>query len=165
MVNTGLRDSELCNLKWSWEYSIPELNTSVFIIPKEHSKNFMEGLVILNRIAASVFQDQRGKNPENVFSYKGRHIRRMLSSAWIKARKRADLNIARVHDLRHTFGRRLRSAGISFEDRQDLLRHKSSRITTHYSKAEIQNLIDASNLITDSDRVRPDLVMIRGNCG
>jgi len=33
----------------------------------------------------------------------------------------------RVHDLRHTFGRRLRAAGAQFEDRQDLLGHKSIR--------------------------------------
>jgi hypothetical protein len=30
------------------------------------------------------------------------------------------------------FGRRLRAAGVSFEDRQDLLGHRSGRITTHY---------------------------------
>ncbi len=30
----------------------------------------------------------------------------------------------------HTFGRRLRAAGVSYEDRQDLLGHKSGRITT-----------------------------------
>jgi len=40
-----------------------------------------------------------------------------------------------VHDLKHTFGRRLRAAGVSFEDRQDLLGHRSGRITTHYSAA------------------------------
>ena len=49
----------------------------------------------------------------------------------------------RVHDLKHTFGRRLRATGVSFEDRQDLLGHKSGRITTHYSAVELQNLIDA----------------------
>jgi integrase len=43
----------------------------------------------------------------------------------------------RVHDLKHTFGRRLRAAGVSFEDRQDLLGHRSGRITTHYSQAEL----------------------------
>jgi len=37
----------------------------------------------------------------------------------------------RVHDLRHTFGRRLRAAGVGLEDREDLLGHKSNRITTH----------------------------------
>ena len=35
-------------------------------------------------------------------------------------------------------------AGVSFEDRQDLLGHKSMRITTHYSASEFANLIAAS---------------------
>lgn len=56
--------------------------------------------------------------------------------------KKAGLTQVRVHDLRHTYGRR--SAGVSFENRQDLLGHKSKRITTHYSRAEIKNLIEAS---------------------
>jgi hypothetical protein len=53
----------------------------------------------------------------------------------------------RVHDLRHTFGHRLRAAGVSFEDRQDLLGHKSSRITTHYSSPDLIRLIDAANVL------------------
>jgi hypothetical protein len=43
----------------------------------------------------------------------------------------------RVHELKHTFGHRLRAAGASFEDRQDLLGHKNRRTTTHYSHAEL----------------------------
>ena len=38
----------------------------------------------------------------------------------------------------------LHAAGVSFEDRQDLLGHKSRRITTHYSEAELVNLIAAA---------------------
>jgi integrase len=56
----------------------------------------------------------------------------------------------RVHDMRHTFGRRLQAAGVSLEDRQALLGHKSSRMTTHYSAAEIGNLLIAANLATKS---------------
>ena len=41
----------------------------------------------------------------------------------------AGFKSVRVHDLRHTFGRRLRAAGVGLEDRQDLLGHKSSRMT------------------------------------
>ena len=57
----------------------------------------------------------------------------------------------RIHDLKHTFGRRLRAMGVSFEDRQDLLGHKSGRITTHYSRAELSNLIAAAEKVWESD--------------
>jgi integrase len=46
------------------------------------------------------------------------------------AQARAGLTPVRVHDLEHTLGRRLRAAGLSFEDRQDLVGHRSGRITT-----------------------------------
>src|SRR5256885_16143126 len=36
-------------------------------------------------------------------------------------------------------------AGVSFEDRQDLLGHRSTRVTTDYSAAELRNLVDAAN--------------------
>ena len=62
------------------------------------------------------------------------------------ARKRVGLSV-RVHDLKHTFGRRLRAAGVLSEDRQDLLGHKSRRITTHYSSAELCNLWKAANTV------------------
>ncbi len=58
----------------------------------------------------------------------------------------------RVHDIKHTFGRRLRSAGVSLEDRAGLLGHKAGRITTHYSAAEIENLINAANLACDKKK-------------
>src|SRR5580698_5832649 len=37
----------------------------------------------------------------------------------------------RAHDRRHAFRRRLSAVGMSREDRQDLLGHKSGRMTTH----------------------------------
>ena len=51
----------------------------------------------------------------------------------------------RVYDMKRTFGRRLRAANVNFEDRQDLLGHRSGRITTHYSQAELTNLIEAAD--------------------
>lgn len=85
----------------------------------------------------------------------------MLNSAWKKARLRIDLKHVRVHDLKHTYGRRLRSAGVSFEDRQDLLGHKSSRITTHYSGAEIYNLIEAANRVCERRNCGPILRLVQ----
>jgi integrase len=88
----------------------------------------------------------------------------MYGTAWKSARERAanawerahetpapeGFRRVRVHDLKHTFGRRLRAAGVSFEDRQDLLGHKSRRMTTHYSEAELANLIAAAERACDS---------------
>jgi integrase len=110
-------------------------------------KNGEHRLVILNDVARRVIEKQRGKHPKRVFTYRGRPINGMNNKAWNGARQRANLVQVRVHDLKHTFGRRLRSAGVSFEDRQDLLGHKSARITTHYSSAEILNLWKAANSV------------------
>jgi integrase len=68
---------------------------------------------------------------------------RMNNTGWKNARIRAanawtrlhgtaapdGFRRVRVHDLKHTYARRLRAAGVSFEDRQDLLGHRSRRIT------------------------------------
>ncbi len=92
----------------------------------------------------SVIEQVRGIHSEYVFTYKGNRILAMNNSGWQKARKRVGLTQVRIHDLKHTFGRRLRAANVSFEDRQDLLGHKSSRITDHYSSAELADLIEAA---------------------
>ena len=39
----------------------------------------------------------------------------MNNTAWQQARKRAGLPQVRIHDLKHTFGRRLRAVGVSYE--------------------------------------------------
>ena len=118
---------------------------------------------MLNRVALSVVEARRGVDPAFVFTYEGRPINRMLTSGWLRARKRAGLPRVRVHDLKHTFGRRLRAAGVSFEDRQDLLGHRSGRITTHYSAAELSRLIEAANRVCDGDSGQPELVVLRGS--
>jgi integrase len=155
-VNAGNREEEVCSLKWTWERRVPELETSVFVIPGHIVKNAEVRLVGLNRVARSVVEQARGMHPEYVFVRQdkdGRNvpIKKMYGTAWKNARKRAadawerthgtpapeGFRRVRVHDLKHTFGRRLRASGVSFEDRQDLLGHKSQRITTHYSEAEL----------------------------
>jgi integrase len=152
---------EVCALRWEWEVKVPELGTSVFIVPGSFVKNGDERLVVINRIAASVVEAQRGRHPTHVFAYKNQPIARMLTNAWKRARVKVGLTKVRVHDLKHTFGRRLRAAGVSFEDRQDLLGHRSARITTHYSAAELSKLIEAANRVCESDRRQPELVVLR----
>jgi hypothetical protein len=67
-----------------------------------------------------------------------------------------------VDDLKHTFGRRLHAAGVSFEDRQDLLGHKTGTVTTDYSVPELASLIEASNRVCgEGSRKTPALTLIR----
>ena len=161
-VNTGCREQEVCSLRWEWEIEVPELDTSVFLLPEERVKNGEERLVVLNRVAKSVVNSVRGENRRYVFTYADRRLRKMNNSGWQRARLKVGLSHVRVHDLKHTFGRRLRAAGVSFEDRQDLLGHRSGRITSHYSAAELGSLIEAANqVVGQGSRKSPALVMLK----
>lgn len=55
----------------------------------------------------------------------------------------------------------LRASGVSFEDRQDLLGHRSDQIITHYSGAELQNLYEASNKVYKVRQNSPTLIKVR----
>ena len=135
-LNTGCRDQEMCRLKWS------EYQDGLFVLSGERTKNGEERIVPLNSVARNLI-NSLPRDSEYVFTQNGKPFIRITGTAWKTARKKANLVQCRVHDLRHTFGRRLRSAGVGLEDREDLLGHKSNRITTHYSMAEIDNLLVA----------------------
>ena len=55
----------------------------------------------------------------------------------------------RVHDLKHTFGRRLRAANVPLETRKVLLGHRNGDITTHYSAPELEELLVAVNKVCE----------------
>jgi len=118
-VNTGCREQEICSLRWEWECWLDDAGQhSVFVIPGDWVKNGDDRLVVLNKTAKSVIEKARGNHPDYVFTYRGQPVGNINNTAWRRARNRAGLNV-RVHDLKHTFGRRLRAAGVSFEDRQE----------------------------------------------
>ena len=160
-LNTGIRDQELCNLRWSDECNVNGSDTTLFIINEERAKNTRERIVPLNSIARAIVQSRRGNKSDYVFAYKGEKLTRMTNRAWRKGRAAVGLEDVRVHDLRHTFGMRLRAVGVCFEDRQDLLGHYASRITTHYSKVEIGRLIECVELLCVNANRAPELTLTR----
>src|SRR5271170_7601109 len=186
----------LAALEWRDERGMTWLETApkIKLFPvtdarKPHSLSVEEQEVLfrelLNRVARSAVEAARGMHPEYVFVRQekdGRSIpiKKMYGTAWKNARERAadawervhgtaapeGFRRVRVHDLKHTFGRRLRAAGVSFEDRQDLLGHKSRRITTHYSEAELENLITAAEKACDlKSRKTPAISWASGAIG
>ncbi len=122
-VNTGTREQEVVRMQWDWEIPIPELDTSVFVVPRELVKNNEDRLVVLNRVAKAVVDEVRGEHPHRVFTWRGTPVKRIGNAGWQRARKRAadrypaeiggtspedGFRRFRVHDLKHTYGRRLR---------------------------------------------------------
>ena len=71
----------------------------------------------------------------------------------------------RIHDLKHTFGRRLRAADVNEEDRKALLGHKNGSITSHYSGAELGQLIEAANMVSATDSRGPVLTILKRRQG
>jgi integrase len=174
VVNTGVRDQELCQLKWTWERRIVTPDTprgwrSVFALPPDVVKSGESRVIVLNDVAQSILERVRGRHRRFVFVSRRRRapFTHLRSAGWVGARHRAAERYAewfgmrapagfrnvRVHDLRHTFGRRLRAAGVSLEDRRDLLGHKSPDITTHYSAPEIGRLVVAAHRIVGSHEI------------
>jgi integrase len=175
-VNTGTRDQEVCGLRWDWEVRIPELDTSVFLIPGKFVKNREDRVVVLNAVARRVIDEVRGMHPYYVFIYQGNAVETMHNSGWQAARARAakkyqaefdepapeGFKNIRVHDLKHTFGRRLRAAGVSLETRKVLLGHTTGDITSHYSAPELHELIEAVNRVCAGDSGKtPALTLIK----
>ena len=114
--------------------------------------------------------------PHALFTRNGRPLTKIYNSGWKAARRRASGRYAkefgrpcpqgfrslRVHDLKHTFGHRVRAAGIGFEDRKVLLGHKSDHVTTHYSAPEIGALIAAAERVCKlGSRKSPTLSIVR----
>lgn len=112
-LNTGCRESEITRLRWDEE----NRDLSIFTLLGERCKNGEDRIIPLNSSARTVIEAQRGKHDEYVFTYKGRPVHRINGHAWYKARERAGIKQCRVHDLRHTFGRQLQAADVSFENR------------------------------------------------
>jgi integrase len=111
---------------------VPELDTSVFVVPGHTVKNEEDRLVVLNSVAKSVIESVRGQHRKFVFTFTPRPrkarpgevveipvpqpIAKMNNTAWKSARSRAadkwskehgepapgGFRKIRVHDLKHT---------------------------------------------------------------
>lgn len=157
-VHTGAREHVVAELRWEWEVNVPELGTSIFLVPGAYTKNGTECLLVLNSIAKQVVDSRRGQLATHVFGYRGKPVDRMHNTAWKSAWRRAGLPVGNdmlsgPHNLRHTFARRLRVAGVTLETRKALMHHIDGDITVHYSPAEVGELLAAVEKLTQVEGV------------
>lgn len=157
-VNTGAREHVVAELRWAWEIKVNELGSSVFLVPAEFTKNDTVCMIVLNSVARRVIDYRRGKNETHVFTYRDQPVARMHNSAWKRAWRDAGLPVGSQvlsgpHNLRHTFARRLRLAGVPLETRKALMHHINGDITIQYSPAEVGELVEAVEKLTKVEGV------------
>jgi integrase len=158
-LNTGCRDAEICNPEWDWEVTVPELGTSVFLIPGQWVKRARRPC----RAQPYCPVGDRGEAwaaCEVRVRFQGASTVAHAQPQLAQGEDESGLAHVSVHDLK-SFGRRLRASGVSFEDRQDPLGHRSGRITTHVSAVDLSRLIEATESVCEKDGRRPDLVVLR----
>jgi integrase len=158
-------------LKWSDKVDLPELGDGVFVFVLNRTKNSHSRAVVCNSIARRAVETQRQwqeKHVKSEFVFPSRangHAGNRVRSAgkvWSEAWKRAGLPTDRltkagIHNMRHTFGYRLRQAGVAAEDREALLGHANNNLAQHYAVPDIKRLLEAAELAT----IRNDTVVIR----
>jgi integrase len=163
-LNSGARDDNVCKLQWAWERRVPELDRSVFVIPAEAFKGKRAHVLVLNEVASRVIEECRGTDGQYVFVWRRERVKNideepvmpyrpidtMNNTAFQNARRAAKLERVRVHDLRHTFGQRLRDAGVAEEDRALLLGHAITGMPQRYATATIARLVEAANKVKET---------------
>jgi integrase len=121
-------------------------------------------VLVLNDVASRIVEECRGQHGEFVFVWRRERVKNiedepvmpyrpvatMNNTAFQGARRAAKLERVRVHDLRHTFGQRLREAGVAEEDRALLLGHAITGMPQHYATATIARLVEAANKVRET---------------
>jgi integrase len=138
VLHTGMRRSELFNLKWS-DIDFDQKTVTVQAKEDWHTKNYKSRTIQLTPALEKVLREQRksqselGVRSEYVFTYQGRRIVADISKSLKKVLKRAKIENVTLHTLRHTFASQLAMAGVSLMDVKELMGHQNYATTLQYA--------------------------------
>ena len=138
-IHTGLRQSEILDLKWS-QVDMERRTITIF-----EQKNKGIDTLPLNETAIRLLKENQNHNLshcDNVFpSNKGtRMSNRNLFRAFDIAVTRAKVNNFRFHDLRHTFATRLVQGGVGIYEVQRLGRWRNVSMVMRYAHHHSESL-------------------------
>jgi integrase len=140
-LNTGMRRGEILSLKWS------QRRNGFIYLEKTKTKNRRE--IPINDDLKEIFTEirkEQGLSSEYVFIYQKRKLRR-IERAFNAAVIRAGIEDFRFHDLRHTFASHVIMRGGSIKDVQELLGHKTMKMTMRYAHLSQEHKKKAVNLL------------------
>lgn len=131
-INTGLRQGEILNLKWS-QIDMDRRTLTIY-----EQKNRSVDTLPLNKTVMDLLNEKMALKKdlaEHVFCNKSLKpvLFRNLIRAYKNAIKRAGIDDLRFHDLRHTFATRLVQNGVGIYEVQKLGRWKSITMVQRYA--------------------------------
>lgn len=148
-LNTGLRKSEILNLRWDEV----DLNLKCIVLGAERTKSKRRHILPLNRNALEVIERRLMEMREGcpyVFHREGRQIK-CFKRAFRSALKRAGIKDFRFHDLRHTFASRLIQRGVDLYVIKHLLNHADITTTQKYAHLKLDNMRSAVEVLEKVD--------------
>ena len=163
--NTGMRLSEILNLKW-FQVSVGE---GKITLEAEDTKNEERRIIPLIDGLPELFEDLRGKNPdaEYVFLRKGERIKTIIKAwrnACVRAGIRVKINGVEVashfeddgtyrgflfHDLRRSAVRNFIRAGVPRSVAMKISGHKTEEVFERYNITSEDDLQDAATQINE----------------
>jgi integrase len=130
-LHSGMRQNEILTLKW------PQIDLKRRTATLLVTKNKERRTVPLNKTILELLKNKskvRHISGYIFVSQAGTKINaRNLLRAYYSARKKANVEDVRFHDLRHTFATRLVQAGVDLYVVKELLGHKSITMTMRYA--------------------------------
>lgn len=150
LLNTGMRVSELCSMRWS-EVTISERKGTLTVLQGKGGKRRK---IPLNYDARQVLLDlgykqNAGKKDWIFVGQRGKLTPRGVQTLFRKYADPINLNKVSPHSLRHTFCKNLLNAGIGLEKIAILAGHESLDTTRLYLEPSLKDLANAVEAISE----------------
>lgn len=142
-LNTGMRKSEILNLKWD------QVDLKHGFILLDKTKNGERREIPINETLKQTLQGimRRLDVPYVFFDPKTGKPYKDVKRSFQTALKRAKIKDFRFHDLRHTFASHLVMAGVDLTTVKELLGHKDIKMTLRYAHLAPAHKVKAVNIL------------------
>ena len=127
-LNTGMRKSEILNLKWR------DVDINRGIIYLYNTKNGEKREIPINEeVDRALIGVRKNSESEYIFCWKNGEKIRDIRISFFTALQKSGIKEFRFHDLRHTAASHLVMSGVDLNTVRELLGHKSLKMTLRYA--------------------------------
>jgi len=158
-VNTGMRKSEIFNLKWR----DIDFKRGIMFLLKTKNKEIRE--VPMNEAVKRILVGLR-KVPDSPYVFVGKNGNAIVDvkKSFDTALNKSNIRDFRFHDLRHTFASQLVMSGVDLNTVRELLGHKDIKMTLRYShlscdhKMRAVGALDGQLVTNPSHQTSPNIL-------